>query len=450
MAIVQGLFVALISAVIFAGFGQLGWAGEGKAVLVGEAAYGGWRDDAPGLRRLIRPQDLPAPGATRSVGNGADVIARPDGAWPKVPEGFEVSLFARGLAEPRTMRVAPNGDIFVAESGAGRVRVLRAASKAGEESQSGVFARGLNDPYGIAFYPAGPDPRFVYVAQTDKVIRFDYRNGDLEARGRAETIVDGIPTGGHWTRDIAFSADGTRMFLAIGSLTNVAQELRRLSAAEFADHEARFGLGAAWGLEKDRAAVLVFNPEGGDRRAFASGIRNCSGLAIQSETQELWCATNERDGLGDNLPPDYVSRIGEGKFYGWPWYYIGDNEDPRHKGARPDLGGKVTVPDILLQPHSAPLGITFYDGDAFPAEYRGDGFVALHGSWNRGDRTGYKVVRIIIEDGVPTGEYEDFMTGFVVDSDRVWGRPAGVAVAKDGALLVSEDGNDTIWRVVPR
>jgi hypothetical protein len=198
-----------------------------------------------------------------------------------------------------------------------------------------------------------------------------------------------------------------------------------------------------------RAAVLVFDAEGNNGRIFATGIRNCSGLAVQPESGDLWCATNERDGLGDNLPPDYASRVGDGKFYGWPWFYIGDNQDPRHVGARLDLADRVTVPDVLIQPHSAPLGIAFYDGDAFPHDYHGDGFVALHGSWNRSSRTGYKVVRIPMEGGRPTGEYQDFMTGFVADAGSVWGRPVGVAVASDGALLVSEDGNGTIWRVAP-
>jgi hypothetical protein len=239
------------------------------------------------------------------------------------------------------------------------------------------------------------------------------------------------------------------MYVAVGSDSNVAQGIERRSASEIAEVEASRGLGAAWGEEENRAAVLVFDPDGANGRIFATGIRNCSGLAVEPRTGDLWCATNERDGLGDDLPPDYLSRIGEGKFYGWPWYYIGDHEDPRHAGARPDLAGKVTIPDVLLQPHSAPLGIAFYDRDAFPEEYRGDGFATLHGSWNRGSRTGYKVVRIIMENGVPTGEYEDFMTGFVLSDDDVWGRPVGVAVAKDGALLISEDGNDTIWRVAP-
>jgi glucose/arabinose dehydrogenase len=249
------------------------------------------------------------------------------------------------------------------------------------------------------------------------------------------------------TRDIAFSTDGKRLYVAVGSASNVAERQPRLSDSEIAAYEAEHGLGASWGVEEDRAAVLAFDPDGGNRRTLATGIRNCAGLTVQPATGELWCATNERDGLGDNLPPDYVSRIGGGGFYGWPWYYIGDNEDPRHQGERPDLAGRITVPDVLIQPHSAPLGVAFYDGEAFPADYRGDAFVTLHGSWNRSRRTGYKVVRILTKDGVPTGEYEDFLTGLVISDDAVWGRPVGIAVAKDGALLVSEDGNGTIWRV---
>jgi glucose/arabinose dehydrogenase len=190
-------------------------------------------------------------------------------------------------------------------------------------------------------------------------------------------------------------------------------------------------------------------------RRFATGLRNCVALAVQPRGGALWCATNESDGLGDDLPPDYATRVGEGKFYGWPWYYIGDHQDPRHKGERPDLAGKVTIPDVLLQPHSAPLGIAFYDApgiavSGFPDSYRGDAFVALHGSWNRSKRTGYKIVRLLLKDGVPSGTYEDFLTGFVTDDDTVWGRPVGIAVARDGALLVSEDGNGTIWRIAYR
>ncbi len=223
--------------------------------------------------------------------------------------------------------------------------------------------------------------------------------------------------------------------------------MRGKSASEIEKWEAERGLGAAWGDEENRAAVLVFTPEGKDGRIFATGLRNCVGLAVHPRTGEPYCSTNERDGLGDNLVPDYVTRVGERAFYGWPWRYMGDREDPRWKGARPDLAGKVATPDVLIQPHSAPLGMTFYTGTAFPPGYRDQAFVALHGSWNRSKRTGYKVVRVVMRDGAPTGEYEDFLTGFVIDAGRVWGRPVGVETARDGSLLVSEDANGAIWRV---
>jgi glucose/arabinose dehydrogenase len=423
---------------------------ERDTVRVGEAAYGDWRDDAPGVRRLIRPEHMEAPGASRSSASRAGMGGRSKDVRPHVPDGFEVTLFAEGLSRPRIIKVAPNGDVFVAESDSGQIRVFRSDDGATEAADSSVFASGLRSPYGIAFYPPGPDPEHVYVAQVDSVIRFPYDRGDLEARGSPETVVDGLPSGGsHWTRDIAFSPDGRQMFVSIGSASNVASGMRELSPEELAGHEARYGLGAAWGEELERAVVLAFGPDGSGRRSYATGIRNCSGLAVQPETADLWCATNERDGLGDNLPPDYATRVGDGEFYGWPWYYIGGNQDPRHHGARPELAAQVAVPDVLFQPHSAPLGIAFYDGDAFPEDFHGDGFVALHGSWNRASRTGYKVVRILMENGKPTGEYEDFMTGFVLESGNVWGRPVGVAVARDGALLISEDGSGTIWRVAP-
>ncbi len=414
-------------------------------VRTGSAAYGDWRTDAPGVRRLIRQNDLPAPAASASA--TARVVARPAGAELKAPPGFKVEPFARGLRDPRQLRVAPNGDVFVAESGAGRIRVLRPNAAGTGASASEVFAADLDYPFGIAFYPPGDNPEWVYVGNTDSVVRFPYRSGDLKARGPAQTVVAQLPTGGHATRDVVFSPDGARMFVSVGSLSNVSQGGGRLGDLARRQWEAERGAGASWGSETDRAAVLAFDPQGGNRRVYASGVRNCVGMAIEPATGDLWCSTNERDGLGDNLPPDYVSRIREGAFYGWPWYYIGANEDPRHRGARPDLADKVTVPDTLIQPHSAPLGMAFSTGAQFPAAYRGQAFAALHGSWNRAKRTGYKIVRVVLRDGAPTGEYEDFVTGFVIDDSRVWGRPVGVAIAKDGSMLFTEDGNGTIWRV---
>jgi glucose/arabinose dehydrogenase len=220
-----------------------------------------------------------------------------------------------------------------------------------------------------------------------------------------------------------------------------------LPAVEPASLQASRALGAAWGEEENRADVLAFAPDGSAGRIFAAGLRNCSGLAIQPETAALWCVVNERDMLGDNLPPDFATSVASGGFYGWPWYYIGAHEDPAHKGQRPDLANRIAIPDILLQAHSAPLGIVFYEGSQFPAEYKGDAFAALHGSWNRAKRTGYKVVRLIFKDGKATGEYEDFLTGFVVDDAGVWGRPVDVAVAHDGSLLITDDDGGAIWRV---
>jgi glucose/arabinose dehydrogenase len=261
-------------------------------------------------------------------------------------------------------------------------------------------------------------------------------------------VVPGLPGfGAHYTRALAFSKDGTRLFIAVGSASNVAEQMPKLDPDALKAFIASHALGAAWGDEENRADVLAATPEGKDLKVYAAGIRNCVGLATDPATGALWCATNERDRLGDDLPPDYVTRVRAGAFYGWPWYYIGAHPDPRHAGERPDLADKVTVPDVLLQPHSAPLQIAFYDAAQFPAEYRGDAFVTLHGSWNRSLRTGYKVVRVRLSHGAPTGEYDDFMTGLVASDKAVWARPVGIAVAHDGALLVGDDENGTIWRV---
>ena len=244
------------------------------------------------------------------------------------------------------------------------------------------------------------------------------------------------------------------MFLSVGSATNVAAGIGLRPPQPLAQWEAKYGVGAAWGEETERAAVLAFDADGKNRRAYANGLRNCVGMLVHPTTGDLFCSVNERDELGDNLPPDYVTRVKQGGFYGWPWYYIGANEDPRLKGIRPDLKDKIIVPDTLIQSHSAPLGMVVYQAPkgakhAFPQEYEGDIFVALHGSWNRGIRTGYKVVRVYMKNGVPTGQYQDFMTGMVLSDRDVWGRPAAVEVAADGALLVVDDGGGVVWRIAP-
>ncbi|WP_181169835.1 sorbosone dehydrogenase family protein [Mesorhizobium sp. B2-3-13] len=418
-----------------------------RPVLKGPAAFGDWRADKPGVRRLIKPEDLPRPYVTKSASNGAGLTERPQGAKPQLPPGFSAELVASGIDNPRVVRVAPNGDLFVADSEANQVRVYRLTNGSAKAAERSIFAGGLNQPYGIAFHPPGNDPQWVYVANSDSIVRFAYRNGDLKASGEPQTIVDDIPSSHHWTRDIAFSPDGKTLYLSVGSGSNIAEDMGKRPRGGLDAWVKSKPLGASWGAEAGRAEVRAFDPDGRNGRIVATGLRNCSGMTVQPATGALWCVVNERDALGDNTPAEYATTVREGAFYGWPWYYIGNNEDPRHKGERPDLAGKTDIPDVLMQAHSAPLNIAFYDGKSFPAEYQGDAFVALHGSWNRGNRTGYKVVRLKFKDGKPTGEYEDFMTGFVVSNGEVWGRPVGVAVAKDGALIVTEDGNGTIWRV---
>jgi hypothetical protein len=418
----------------------------------GAAAMGDWRTDAPGVVRHLTAADLPAPFASQPTAAPAALVAKPATAQLRTLPGFTISPFAK-LEHPRQIRVAPNGDIFVAETDAGRITVLRAADGTSAPAATEVFASGLDRPFGIAFWPTGPNPRYVYVANNNSVVRFAYKSGQLKADGGPHTVVEKLAgsTGGHTTRDVEFSADGKRMLVSIGSGSNLAEGMPTKTPTEAKDWEASHLQGSAWGRETDRADILSFDPEGGDLKIYASGVRNCVTLRVNPVTGDPWCAVNERDSLGDDLPPDYVTRVKAGGFYGWPWYYIGNHEDPRLKNQRPDLAGKAIVPDVLIQPHSAPLGLAFYtarSGPAvFPAAYRGDAFVALHGSWNRSKRTGYKVVRLKVKNGVPTGAYEDFVTGFVADDRGVWGRPVGVAVAHDGALLVTDDASGVVWRV---
>jgi glucose/arabinose dehydrogenase len=420
------------------------------------ASAGAWTEDKPGDLHRITVADLIAPFASESAGNGPKVAKRPDGALPAVPPGFKVGIFAQETEKGRLPLRAPNGDIFLSEPNKGQIRVLRSTN--GETAdQASVFATGLSRPYGMAFYPSGPNPKYLYVANVNSIVRFPYKAGDLKAGGEPEVVVANLSdtTGGHVTRTLAFSLDDRAMLVSIGSATNVATNIGTKPPEPLAQWEAKHGVGAAWGEETDRALVLAFDPDGRNRRTFATGLRNCVGMLVYPGTGDLMCGVNERDELGDNLPPDYITRVKQGGYYGWPWYYIGGHEEPRLKGIRPDLKDKAIVPDVLVQAHSAPLGMVVYQAPAgakhaFPKEYEGDVFVALHGSWNRGIRTGYKVVRVFMKNGVPTGQYQDFMTGMVLSDRDVWGRPAAVAVAADGALLVADDAGNLVWRIAPR
>ncbi len=405
-------------------------------VLTGQAAFTDYTKEQPGVRRHLTVVDLPAPYATQGVDNGPDMVMRPDNAWPQAPSGFKVEMYYTGLDQPRLIRTAPNGDLFVALSYENKVMVFRGVGSDGKAKQVSTFADGLSQPFGIQFYPAGPDPKWVYIGNTDSVVRIPYRVGDMKATGPAEKLTDlpgggRLRGGGHWTRDIAFSQDGKRMFVSVGSHSN---------DDDSDTHPEEF----------HRADVLEFTPEGKFVKVYAYGIRNCVGETINPITGELWCSTNERDMLGDNLVPDYITHVQEGGFYGWPWYYMNANggvHDPRQEGKHPELAGKVITPDVLVNPHFASLEMLFYEGSQFPAEYKGDGFAAEHGSWNRAKRAGYEVIRVPMKDGHASGEYEDFLTGFVRPDGKVWGRPVGVAVGNDGSLYVTDDGSGSIWHV---
>jgi glucose/arabinose dehydrogenase len=396
---------------------------------------------------------LPAPFATSSASNGPSLVGRPAGAKLSLPPGFRIEPFATRFEGPRKMLQAANGDIFVSETSGGRISLLHPGADGARVAGTDMYLQGLREPFGIAFYPNTANPEWLYVAETNRITRYAYRTGDVKPRGGAQVVVAELPSGGgHFTRDIAFSPDGALLFVSVGSGSNVAQSMSKKTPRDIIQWEAAHGLGAAWDDETDRAAVLVFDAKSpGPAKIYASGLRNCVSLTVQPDNGALWCTVNERDALGDDLVPDYSTQVEHGGFYGWPWYYLGSNEDPRLKGERPDLRGKVRKPDVPFQAHSAALNLTFYTAttgkSAFPASYVGDAFVAFHGSWNRSLRTGYKLVRMHLSNGKPVGDYEDFLTGFIVDNGHVWGRPVATLELKDGSLLLSDDGGNLIYRI---
>ena len=373
---------------------------------------------------VIDPAHLPAPFATESAGNPPRVAAQPPGATLHVPPGFTVSVFATNLENPRNMLLAPNGDVIVTETGAGRITILRDTNHDGVADQRFVFLSDLNAPYGLALHD-----RWLYIGNEDEVARIPYASGQTKTTDKPQRLAP-LPGGGHSTRGVTFNHAGNKMYVSVGSASNVSS-----------------------GEEPERAAILEFNPDGTGKRIFASGMRNPVGLAWNPATGALWTAVNERDGLGDDLVPDYATDVRDGAFYGWPYSYIGQHEDPRRKGdMRADLVRKAVVPSVLIQSHSAPLGIIFYTGSMFPADYRGSAFVALHGSWNRTERTGYKIICIPFRDGKPTGGYDDFLVGWMTDprGRSVWGRPVGLLQLGDGSILITDDGAGKIWRVTYR
>jgi len=366
-----------------------------------------------------KPQ-LPAPYATKSAGNAPNKTAPPAGFLPTVPSGFRVNVFATNFKVPRWLAVAPNGDIFVADMGAGEIVILHDPQTAGGAQARETFADGLRRPFGIAFHDD-----YVYVGNMKELVRFKYDPKTSKRLGQAEHLMD-LPGGGHDTRSVAFSADGKHVFISVGSGSNIST-----------------------GEEPIRAAVTICDSDGRNARQFATGLRNPVGLAIEPVTGDVWVSVNERDELGDNLPPDYFTSVKDGGFYGWPYSYIGDNVDDRVKPQRPELVARAIVPDVLLGAHVAPLQFAFYTAKQFPESYRGGAFIAEHGSWNRATRSGYQVAFVAFKNGKPSADPVPFLTGLVPDPARsdVFGRPVGVAVAPDGSLLVSDDGAAVIYRI---
>ncbi|GAC1674960.1 MAG: sorbosone dehydrogenase family protein [Candidatus Acidiferrum sp.] len=367
----------------------------------------------------VKPQ-LPPPFSTKSAGNGPDREKPPAGFLPTVPQGFRVNVYAANFKTPRWLAVAPNGDIFLAETGGGRVVVLRDPQHTGSAQQREIFAEGLRQPFGIVFHGD-----YVYVGNTNGVVRFHYDASTSKRTGETEPIMP-LPAGGHSTRSLAFTADGKHLLISVGSASNID-------------------------IEKDqrRAAIIICDPDGKNARIYANGLRNPVGMAVEPATGEVWTSVNERDELGDNLPPDYFTSVKDGGFYGWPYSYIGDNVDPRVKPQRPDLVAKAIIPDVLLGAHVAPLQFAFYTGKQFPVSYHGGAFVAEHGSWNRATRSGYQVAFVAFKDGKASADPVPFLTGLAPNPDdkNVNGRPVGVTVAPDGSLLVSDDGAGLIYRV---
>jgi glucose/arabinose dehydrogenase len=363
---------------------------------------------------------LPAPYSTRSAGNGPRKEAPPPGFLPKVPQGFRVNVFAEDFKTPRWLAVAPNGDIFVAETGANQIDVLRDPQNTGGAIEREVFATGTRRVFGIAF-----KDDYVYAGNTNELVRFRYDPKTSKRLGEAEPLMK-LPGGGHDTRSVAFSADGKHVFVSVGSASNINT-----------------------GEDPIRAAITICDPDGKNARLFATGLRNPVGLAIEPVTGELWTSVNERDELGDNLPPDYFTSLKDGGFYGWPYSYIGSNVDDRVKPQKPELVARAIIPDVLLGAHVAPLQFEFYTGKQFPESYRGGAFIAEHGSWNRATRAGYQIAFVAFKDGKPSADPVPFMTGLVPDPGGadVYGRPVGVAVAPDGSLLVSDDGAGKIYRI---
>lgn len=376
---------------------------------------------------MISAASLPKPFETGASNNPSKMASpAPTNAKPVAPEGFEVSVFTEGdYTNPRLMIEGANGDLFLADMRGDKIYLLRDTNKDGKidnEKERFVFAEKLNKPFGMAI-----NKDYFYIGNTDSVVRAKYQPGQTKLEGTPEKIAD-LPSGkGHSTRNLMFNPDGTKLYVAIGSESNVSVE-----------------------SDPHRAAIWVYNPDGSDGRVYASGIRNPVGLALNPVTKELWTSVNERDDLGDDLVPDYATSVKEGGFYGWPYYYLGKNIDPRRKDdlAKVKLAEPI-VPDVLLEPHGAATGMTFYTGTAFPKEYQGNAFVALHGSWNRSLRHGYKIVRIPMKDGKPEGGYINFMNGWLANSSdkEVWGRPSNLMMRSDGSLLIVDDTGKKIWRV---